>query len=157
MSGTRNRVGSCGDIVSTPLSVRWTERPVVHHEVQVVLELPHLLLARGQLPVGEAVELDPLHQLLHARLVQELQQLLVLRHSELRLVEQYGAVVRGLLVREQRFALGDQVVRDRGLFPDQLHHLAVELGVLLVRLGANGAEMMSGVLASSMRIESTSR
>ncbi len=112
---------------------------LVHDEVQLVLEVPHLLLGRGQLAIGETVELDALHQLLDTGFVQELQQFLVLRHAQLRLIQQDRAIVRGLLVREQRFALRDQVVHDRRLFPNQLHDLAVELGVFLVRLGAHGA------------------
>ncbi len=53
---------------------------LVEHEIQVVLDVAHLLLPERQLPVGERVEFRALQQRLHAGLVQHLQQLLVLRH-----------------------------------------------------------------------------
>ena len=111
---------------------------LVHDEIQIVFDVAHLLVARGQLAVGEAVELDPLHLLLDALLVQQLQQLLVLRHAELRLIQQLRALVTGIRIVEQRLGLADQIVRDRGLLTDELHDLCVELRVLLVRFGAHG-------------------
>ena len=112
---------------------------LVHDEVQVVLDVPHLLIARRQLAVGQAVELHALDLLFDALLVQQLQQLLVLRHAELRLVEQRRTFVSRIRVPQQRLRLRDEIVRDGGLLAHQLHDLRVELRVLLVRLGAHRA------------------
>ena len=112
---------------------------LVHHEIQIVLDVPHLLIAGGELAVGQPIQLDALHELLHTLLVEQLEELLVLRHAELRLVEQLGALVIGVFTRQQRLAARDEIVRNRGLPADELHDLGVVLGVLLVRLGAHGA------------------
>ena len=112
---------------------------LVEHEVQLVFDIAHLLVARRQLAVREPVQLHPLHHRLDALLVQEFQQLLVLGRAELRLVQQFGALVQGLLVRQQRLGLGDEIVDDPGLLADQLDYLGVVLRVLDVRLGPHGA------------------
>jgi len=110
---------------------------LVQHEVQVVFDVAHLLVARRLLAVRQAVQLDALHQGLDPRLLQQLHETLVLRHGELRLIQLDAAVVLGGVVLEQRLGLADQVVSDGGLLAHQLHDLRVVERVLLVRLGAD--------------------
>jgi hypothetical protein len=122
---------------------------LVQHEEERVLEVAHALLLERQLPVGDGVELHPLHQLLDPRLVQHLEQPLVLRHAQLGLVELEGGILPRLLVLEQLFGFGQQRVDDGRLPPHQLPHLAVELGVFVVRLVAYRAaddEWRSGLV-----------
>ena len=107
---------------------------LVEHEVERVLEVAHPLLLHRQLAVGDRVELHPLDQLLDPGLVEHLEQPLVLRHAELGLVQLERRVLPGLLVLEQPLGLGEQGVHHPGLLPHQLGHLAVERGVLVVRL-----------------------
>ena len=84
------------------------------------------------------VELHPLHHLLDAGLLQLLEQPLVLRHAQLRLVELDAGLGAGLLVLQQLLRFGQQRVHDSGLLPHQLGHLPIELDVLVVGLVADG-------------------
>ena len=112
---------------------------LVEDEVEVLFEGSHLLVPRGELAVNEVVELDALHQLFHAGLLQQLHQLLVLRHAELRLVEQQRAVVGGFLVGDQGLRPGDEVVHHPRLLSYELHDLRVVGRVFLVRLRSDRA------------------
>ena len=138
MSGTRNSSGSFGRHGLRPTVGQVDRVPLfVEHEVEGLLQIPHPLLLHGQLAVGDGVELHPLHQLLDPGLVQHLEQPLVLRHAQPGLIELQRRIVPGLGVLQQRLGLGQQRVYHRGLLPDQLGHLAAELGVLLVGLVAH--------------------
>ena len=94
--------------------------------------MPHLLLARGQLAVGEAVQLHALHQLFDTLLVEQLQQLLVLRHAELRFIEQRRALVLAVFLLEQRLGFADQIIGDCRLLAHQLHDLGIEQRVFFI-------------------------
>ena len=136
MSGTRKSVGIVGrHRRGAPVGEVHRVALLVQHEVERFLELPHALLPHGQLAVGDVIQLHPLHRALHARLVQHLEQLLVLGHAEPGDVE-LDAPASGsvLAIVEQRLGFGQQGVGHAGLLPDQLDDLAVELGVLVVAL-----------------------
>jgi hypothetical protein len=64
---------------------------LVEHVQQVLLELAVLLLGRRELAVGDVVQLHLLDHLLHARLLHDLHQALVLRRPEPGLVQQSAA------------------------------------------------------------------
>ncbi len=107
---------------------------LVQHEVERVLQVPHPLLLHRQLAVRDRVELHPLNQLLDPGLVVHLEQPLVLRHAELGLVQLERRLLPGLVVLEEPLGFGEQGIDHPGLLPHQLGHLAVERGVLVVRL-----------------------
>ena len=145
------------DRVSTPLSVRWTECALlVEDEVQHLLELAELLLLAGSLRSAMWSSSTRCTVLLDALLVEELQQPLVLRHAELRLVRLrrrwYGLARPPTAAPPRR--------RDRwrsrsAAAPARLP--GCWTSAYLVSLSVpTGPEMMSGVRASSIRIESTS-
>ena len=128
----------------------------VQHEVERLFQIPHALLLHGQLAVGDGVELHPLHQLLGSRLVQHLEQPLVLGHAQPGLIELQRRIVPGLGVFQQLLGLGQQRVHHPVCFRTSSATWRLNWAYFSSVSLPTGPEMMSGVRASSMRIESTS-
>ena len=59
---------------------------LVEHVKKIVLDISVLLLARWKSPIGYVLQLHLLHELLRTCLLQHLQQPLVLRSTQLRLI-----------------------------------------------------------------------
>ena len=117
--GRRHQLdATIGQVHGMPLLVEDVE--------EVVLQVTVLLLRDPQLPVGEVVELHPLHELLDALLLERLQEALVLRASQPRLVQRDASPLFVALL-EQPFPFGDQRIRHLGLPP---HH-ALDRRVML--------------------------
>ncbi len=110
---------------------------LVQHVEEGLLQPPHLLLPGGKLAVGDVVQLGPLDQLLYPGLVEQLQQLPVLGTPQPGLEQLDRGVGLPLLLFEERLGLGQQLIDHRGLLPDQLGDLAVELGIAGVFLVAH--------------------
>ena len=158
MSGSTNASWSLGDMKSTPAIGEVDRVPLlVEHEEQVVLDVAELLLAGRQLAVGDVLELHLLHELLDARLLQHLQQALVLRAAELRLVELERGRRRCRPSSSSRSPSATSVFTSSRLPPHQPRDGRVVLARTARRSRCpTGPEMMSGVRASSISTESTS-
>src|SRR6185437_1118906 len=101
---------------------------LVEDEQQILLDVPVLLFARRQPAIGDVLELHLLHHLLDARLLKLLEQPLVLRVPELRLVEAESAG-RVVTLLEVALGLADELVRQLRLPADETGHGGVVLEV----------------------------
>ena len=110
---------------------------LVEHVKKIVLDIAVLLLARWKSPIGDVLQLHLLHELFGTGLLQHFQQALVLRSTQLRLIQVQRCLVVFVCL-ECLLPGGDQCVDEIGLSSHQPRHGRVVLRVLSVALVADG-------------------
>ena len=126
-----HRIGGT-HLLETPVGQMDRVAALIQHEVQLLVYIFEALITRGQLAVGDVIQLYSLHGLLDLRFLQQFHQALVLGHSPLRLEHLDRTIVLRLGLVHQRFCGGDHLIHDGRLLLDQLSYPAIELGILFV-------------------------
>src|SRR5688572_19847118 len=110
---------------------------LIDHVEQLFLDVGELPLARRDLAIGDHVELALLHELPIALLLQNLEEALVLRRAEVRLIQARSSSV-SLALLQSALSLSYQAVDELGLLAREARDHPVVLRVVAIALIPDG-------------------